>query len=386
MLNLFQRFFARTDWVLLGLSLAASAFGLLMISTAANYLGAGDYVTKQLIALIMGLVLYVLISFVDMELLAEHTAIVVTLAALFLATLYPFGVADNTGNKSWLQVPGIPFMLQPAEYCKIIYIIAVARVMSIYQERINSIPCVLRLGLLSGLFLGLIVAISSDAGVALIYVFTFIIMALAGGFSVIWFLIGGAALAVVVPIVWNSGLVREDQMERIMVIFDDSIDPTGLNVRWQTTRSLSAITGGGLTGQGLYSGTQTQTGNVPAQHTDFIFSVIGEELGYLGCFLCVLLLAAIILRIIYIGVRTESYFYRQICVGIAGMLLFQIIINVGMCLGLMPVIGLTLPFFSYGGSSLLSLFIAMGVISSVRLHPAPDNQQRYIQITSGVHS
>ena len=382
MLTLLRRFFSRTDWVLLGLCLLASAFGLVMISSAANYLGAGDYVTKQLVALVTGVGLYILISFVDMELLAEHNTIVVIFAALFLATLYPFGEADNTGNKSWLQVPGLPFMIQPAEYCKIIYIIASARIMSVYQERINSIPCVIRLGFLTFLFLALIVVISSDAGVALIYVFTFIIMALVGGFSIIWFLVAGAGLAVVVPILWNSGMVRDDQKERIMVIFDDSIDPTGLNVRWQTTRSLNAITGGGLTGQGLYNGTQTQAGNVPAQHTDFIFAAIGEELGYLGCFLCILLLAAIVLRIIYIGVHTGSYFYRQICVGISGMLLFQIIINIGMCLGLMPVIGLTLPFISYGGSSMLSLFIAMGVISSVKLHPAPDNQQRYIQITA----
>ena len=165
-----------------------------------------------------------------------------------------------------------------------------------------------------------------------------------------------------------------------MVLFDESIDPSGIGVRWQTSRSLSAITGGGFTGQGLYHGIQTQGGNIPAQRTDFIFAVIGEELGYLGCILCIAILAAIVLRIIYIGVHTESYFYRQICVGIAGMLLFQIIVNIGMCLGMMPVIGLTLPFFSYGGSSMLSLFIAMGVISSVRMHPSPDKQQRYIQL------
>lgn len=128
------------------------------------------------------------------------------------------------------------------------------------------------------------------------------------------------------------------------------------------------------------NGTQTQSDNIPAQHTDFIFAVIGEELGFLGCLLCVALLVAIILRIIYIGTHAQSFFYRQICIGIAAMLLFQILINIGMCLGVMPVIGLTLPFFSYGGSSMLSLFIAMGVISSVKMHPSPDSQQRYIQL------
>lgn len=133
-------------------------------------------------------------------------------------------------------------------------------------------------------------------------------------------------------------------------------------------------------GQGLFQGVQTQSGNIPAQHTDLIFAVIGEELGYVGCFFCILLLVAIVFRILYVGNHSGSYFYRMICVGIAGTLLFQITINIGMCIGLMPVIGITLPFISYGGSSILSLFIAMGVISSIRLHPSPDDQQRYISL------
>lgn len=380
MLNAFKRFFSRTDWILLGLCLAASIFGIIMIASATSMDGSGDYVRTQIIALILGLALYVVISFVDMEILAEHQTIITIFAALFLALLYPFGFEGTSGNKSWMRIPGIPFSIQPAEYCKIIYIVVVARITSIYQERINSLPCVFRVGFVSVLFLGLIQFISHDTGVALIYVFTFIIMALAGGFSFIWFAVAGAGLAVAVPIIWNSSAIRDDQKQRIMVLFDSSIDPNGTGVRWQTSRSLNAISGGGLTGQGLFNGTQTQADAIPAQHTDFIFAVIGEELGFLGCFLCIALLVAIILRILYIGVHSQSYFYRQICVGIAGMLLFQILVNIGMVIGMTPVIGLTLPFFSYGGSSMLSLFIAMGVISSIKLHPSPDSQQRYIQL------
>ena len=380
MLGAIKKFFSRTDWVLLGLCLAASIFGIIMIGSASNYHGASTYISKQVIALVIGLILYVLISFVDMEILAEHQTLLVIFSALFLAMLYPFGVEGDTGNRSWMSIPGMPFMIQPAEYCKIVYIIVVARIMTIYQERINSLPCVFRIGVVSAVFMGLIVIISKDAGVALIYVFTLIIMALAGGFSFIWFAAAGAGLAVVIPILWNSGIVRDDQKNRIMVLFDESIDPLGTDVRWQTSRSLNAISGGGLTGQGLFHGTQIQSGNVPAQHTDFIFAAIGEELGFLGCALCIALLVAIILRILYVGNHSGSYFYRMVCVGIAGTLMFQIIINIGMCLGVMPVIGLTLPFFSYGGSAMLSLYIAMGVISSVRLHPSPDSQQRYLRL------
>ena len=380
MLNAFKRFFSRTDWILLGLCLAASIFGIIMIASATNLSGSGSYVRTQTIALILGLVLYVLISFVDMEILAEHQTIITIFAALFLALLYPFGIEGDTGNKSWMRIPGIPFSIQPAEYCKIIYIVVVARITSIYQERINSLPCILRVAFVSALFLGLIQFISHDTGVALIYVFIFIVMALTGGFSFVWFAIAAAGLAVAVPVVWNSSAIRDDQKERIMVLFDSSIDPNGTGVRWQTSRSLNAIDNGGLTGQGLFHGTYTQSEMIPAQRTDFIFAVIGEELGFLGCLLCIALLVAIILRILYIGIRSQSYFYRQICVGIAGMLLFQILVNIGMVIGMTPVIGLTLPFFSYGGSSMLSMFIAMGVISSIKLHPSPDSQQRYIQL------
>ncbi len=380
MLNAIKKFFYRTDWVLLGLCLAASIFGIVMIASASNYHGASTYVSKQIIALVIGLILFVVLSFLDIEILAEHQTLLVIFSAVFLAMLFPFGVEGDTGNRSWMSIPGMPFMIQPAEYCKIIYIIVCARIMTIYQEHINSLPCVLRLGFVSAVFMGLIVVISKDAGVALIYVFTLIIMALAGGFSFIWFAAAGAGLAVIVPILWNSSLVREDQKSRVMVLFDESIDPLGTTVRYQASRSINAISGGGLTGQGLFQGTQIQSGNVPAQHTDFIFAAIGEELGYVGCALCIGLLVAIILRILYVGAHSQSYFYRQVCVGIAGTLMFQIIINIGMCLGVAPVIGLTLPFFSYGGSSMMSLFIAMGVISSVRMHPSPDSQQRYLRL------
>ncbi len=376
MLNLIKKFFSRTDWILLALCLVASLFGVVVISSA----GGSYYVTKQLVALALGLCAYVFISFVDMEMLGEHMLLLSFFAALFLASLAVFGVAGETGNRSWLQIPGISFMIQPAEFCKIVYVIVVARIMSIYQERINALPCVSRIVLVSGIFLGLIVFISKDAGVALIYVFAFIIMALAGGFSFVWFAVAGVGIAVIFPVLWSSGLIRDDQKNRLLVLFDESIDPLGQDIRYQTYHSMNAISGGSLMGQGLGQGVQTQSHNIPEQHTDLIFAVIGEELGYAGCIFCILLLVAIVFRILYVGNHSGSYYYRMISVGIAGTLLFQIMINIGMCIGMMPVIGVTLPFISYGGSSILSLFIAMGVISSIRLHPSPDDQQRYISL------
>jgi rod shape determining protein RodA len=149
-------------------------------------------------------------------------------------------------------------------------------------------------------------------------------------------------------------------------------------------RSLRSLNGGGMTGQGLFQGHRTQSGALVAQHTDFIFSAIGEEVGYLGCILVVVMLALIIALCIYVGVRSPDYLRKLVCFGAAGALIFQTLSNVGMCMGVTPVIGLTLPFISYGGSSLLSMFIMMGLVSGVYARPTRPIHERYIHAPIGM--
>ena len=168
-------------------------------------------------------------------------------------------------------------------------------------------------------------------------------------------------------------------MTRILALFDPSIDPNGLNILWQTNQNLKALRNGGLSGQGLLRGDMTTAGALPAQHTDSIFSSIGEQLGMIGCIILLVLLLAIVVRIIYIGMKSPDYMNYLICIGIAAMLLFQILINVGVCLGLLPVIGLALPFISYGGSSLLTTFIAMGIVSGIKMRPSRETRAHYIR-------
>ena len=373
MLNAIKKFFYRTDWVLLGLCLAASIFGIVMIASASNYHGASTYVSKQIIALVIGLILFVVLSFLDIEILAEHQTLLVIFSAVFLAMLYPFGVEGDTGNRSWMSIPGMPFMIQPAEYCKIIYIIVCARIMTIYQEHINSLPCVLRLGFVSAVFMGLIVVISKDAGSGLVYLFVFVCMAFAGGFALRWIFLGlGGAVGGFLA-AWNFNLLRGDWYDRIKVILDHSYQPEGKG--WQQTRGMLALGSGKLTGQGLFNGTQTQSlyrSSLPERQTDFIFCVCGEELGFIGCLLIIVLLLAIIVRCLIVAREAPSRMESLVCVGMAGMLIFQTIANIGMCLFLMPVIGLTLPFFSYGGSSIVTLFAAMGVVSGIKKRSRPE--------------
>ena len=370
-------FFKKADMLLLLLCIIATIFGIVAISSATRVEGSTRYVMVQSVALVIGIAVYVLFTLVDVDIIAERRELLLIFSLLFIGCLKFWGISGETGNRSWLDIPLLPINVQPAEVCKIFFIIILAKMMSVSQNRLSSPLTVGKLGGLTILFFLLIIYASSDLGVALIYLFIFLVMAFVGGVNIIWFLMGFGALVVAAPILF--AIMRDDQKDRIMMIFDPSIDPTGQGVRWQTNLSLRAITNGGLSGQGLYNGTMVKSSSIPAQHTDFIFSAIAEELGILGCVAVLLLLTAIVVRCLHVGVKSGNYMNRIICVGIASMLVFQIIINVGVCLGLLPVIGLTLPFISYGGSSIFTMFMAMGVVSGIHMRPAPDANARYIR-------
>lgn len=370
-------FFKKADMLLLLLCIIATIFGIVAISSATRVEGSTRYVMVQSVALVLGIAVYVLFTLVDVDIIAERRELLLIFSLLFIGCLKFWGISGETGNRSWLDIPLLPINVQPAEVCKIFFIIILAKMMSVSQNRLSSPLTVGKLGGLTILFFLLIIYASSDLGVALIYLFIFLVMAFVGGVNIIWFLMGFGALVVAAPILF--AIMRDDQKDRIMMIFDPSIDPTGQGVRWQTNLSLRAITNGGLSGQGLYNGTMVKSSSIPAQHTDFIFSAIAEELGILGCVAVLLLLTAIVVRCLHVGVKSGNYMNRIICVGIASMLVFQIIINVGVCLGLLPVIGLTLPFISYGGSSIFTMFMAMGVVSGIHMRPAPDANARYIR-------
>ncbi len=376
--RIIQHFRKRGDWVLLFLCLLATAYGLVVISSATNYWGNTRFLTVQLAATAMGVVCYVVLTSVQMNALAERQGLLFCLNAFLILLLIPFGYSGGTGNRSWLDIPGIPVYIQPAEICKIIFTILLAKVMQARQNSISTPKSVFLMAFQLLFVVGLNLVISGDAGVSLIFVFIFLIMAFVGGVKIWWFLGGLAGIAAVVPYAWNNDLIPEYMKERIQVLYDPTIDPQGIGPRWHAKRSLMSLTGGGLTGQGLFQGNRTQIGALPAQHTDFVFSAIGEELGLLGCAFTLILLAAIVFRIIYVALKTPDYLSRMICVGVAAAMIFQICINVGMCLGVAPVIGLTLPFISYGGSSIVSMYLAMGVVSSIHAHPEGDRLGRYI--------
>ena len=270
---------------------------------------------------------------------------------------------------------GFPANIQPAEIVKLTFILVLSRQLVWVKEN-WGLKSLRSIAFLAGhvlLMVGLYYVISSDMGSALVYIFIFAAMAFVAGVAARWFIIallgGGAAFY----LLWELDKIPDYMKERFMVVFDHNLDPLGAG--WQQTRSLMAIGGGRLTGQGLLHGAQTQSTssvNLPFRHTDFIFAVIGEELGMLGCVLTLALLAAIVIRCIVVARNANSQLDAYICVGVAGMRVFQIVSNVGMCLFVLPVVGLTLPFISYGGSSVVTLFIAMGMVSGIQKRSLPD--------------
>ncbi len=377
-LGIFQHFRKRGDWVLLFLCLLANCFGLVIIASASRHFGSPRYMSVQIVATLLGVLCYIGLTSLRMQILGERRELLFAINAFLLFLLIPFGIDGGTGNKSWLDLPILPINIQPAEICKILFTILLAKVMEVNRSRISSPKSILTMGFHLIFLVGLNLVLSSDLGVSLIFVFIFLVMAYVGGVKIWWFLGGFAGVAAVAPYAWTN-IMKEYQKNRILVIFDPTIDPQGIGPRWHMKRSLMSLTGGGLSGQGLFQGNRTQVGALNAQHTDFIFSAIGEELGLIGCVFTLILLGVIVWRIIYVGMKTPDYFSRMICIGIAAAMIFQICVNVGMCIGVMPVIGLTLPFISYGGSSIVSMYLAMGVVSSIHANPEGDRLGRYIR-------
>lgn len=376
--NRLLEIFKKGDMILLALCVTSSIFGIVMIYAATYTEGNTRMIIIQTASLCAGILVYLGMTALDIDILAGQRTLLFLFNSIFIAMLLVWGIEGSTGNRSWLHFSFLPFNIQPAEVCKITYIIILAKTMSVHRNHVSSLRCV---PVLTGHMLFIvaeIVFISKDMGVALIFVFIFLIMAYAGGVSGWWFLGGGAAFAAVSPYLWKH-IMRPDQKKRILALIDPTIDPTGEGVLWQTNKNLEALRNGGLSGQGLFHGDLTNSAALPARHTDSIFCSIGEQLGLIGCLAVLLLLLAIVARCIYVGMKSPDYMNRLICIGIAAMFLFQILINVGVCLGLFPVIGLALPFFSYGGSSLMTSFLAVGIVSGIKMRPAPDITAHYIR-------
>ena len=358
----------QADWLLLGLCVAVSLYGVALIVSATRYDAAlSFYPWKQGAAMAVGVVLFLALSQLDGEALSSHWMLLLVfgLAVLSLPAIPGLGHSVG-GNRSWIAFHG--FSLQPAEPVKLIFVLLLARQLVTFS-RGRGIDHPLSMTALTGnlaLFTGVIYLVSRDAGTALVYGAVFAGMLWTAGLHRAWFVLGAVILLLSGSALWLH--LGEDNYwkMRILVCFDHNLDPTYRG--FQQTRSLLAIRSGGEWGRGFLHGSLTQNVSpsaLPARHTDFIFSVCCEEFGMAGGVVLLFLLTAIVLRCLSAAKRAENTFSGLVAAGVGTMLLVQVVLNVGMCLFVLPVIGLTLPFVSYGGSSLVTAYAAMGLVSGV---------------------
>ena len=363
-------FFQQADLVLLSLCCISTLFGMVLIFSATRYLESNKYVIVQGVAMLLGICMYIFFSMVDLEVLLKRWRWILAFNVLFiLLLLTPFGASEG-GNRAWLRFPFLPVSIGPAEVVKITFTLLLAKQLEWLREEkrdLKSLPAAVMAGGHALALCGLYFVVSGDMGNGLVFLFIFICMAFVAGFALRWFALLFAGGGAVVAAAFVLDLMPDYMQGRFMALFDHNYDPLG--VGWHQNRSLLTLGAGGVFGQGYLNGTQTQSDSswsLPGRHTDFIFSVCGEELGMMGCLVIISLLAAIIARVLIVARRAQTPFFCYVCVGMAAMLIFQTLINVGMCLFIMPTIGITLPFFSYGGSSIVTLFAAMGVVSGIK--------------------
>ena len=379
-----KEFFKKGDVVLLGLCILASLMGLVLIYSATRYMDSlHDFPQKQALFVCVGIVAYVWVSFIDIEYLMEKWWwVFLLLGLLAIALIIPFGKDLGTGNRSWVYIPHVPFSIQPGEIAKLAYIVVLAWMINKARPRgLGRFPALVKYVVLTGVFAGSLAVLSGDWGMVIVYLFIFVVMAWVAGVSKWWFIGVGGPLVGLVVFLWRFILPRtkywdDYRVMRFRIVVEhwkgNNLDPRGAG--WQQNQSLAAIGSGQLTGMGYLNGTCTRSPNketLPARHTDNIFAVCGEEFGMIGCCAVLLVLLLIILRCVWVSRRARSHMSAYIAMGIAGMLMIQTIINVAMTLYIGPVIGLTLPFISYGGTSTLTLFLAMGIVSGIKMRPLP---------------
>lgn len=359
-------FIKGTDKLLLILCIITSVFGILCVYSATKYT-ISDTVSfprdalTMIIAVALGLIIALFISLIDYDVICKLWPLWSVLSiVLMILVMSPLGVAPKSRPDSqiWLKL-GF-FFFQPSELVKIFFIITFSTHINAVRNNINK-PGTIALLLVHALIPTLLVMKSGDDGSAAVFIGIAACMLFIAGIS--WkYIVGALALAVAaIPLLWFK-FMSTFQKQRFIVIFDPEAYPDSA---YQQNRGLSAIENGGFFGAGLFKGTYTQNHIVPESQNDFIFTVIAEEFGTLGCIIALALILAIIFRIIRNGKKDVYEASGLMCYGLASMISIQLIINVAMCLRIGPVIGITLPFFSAGGSSSLCLYIGLGLAFSV---------------------
>ncbi len=352
--------YKRFDYLLFSLVMILAAIGLVVFSSAVR--DRTSLLKPQILALIMGIALCLILSAIDYKDLKVLSLFIFFGAMGLMVLVLFFGNGQDLGNKNWINIAGMS--VQPSEYAKIAYIILA----SVFLERIKDSQEKNKSDIIKFLAYTCVaigfVLLQKDLGTAMVFAFIFVLFIYMAGipYRYIFILAGAAGLSL--PFIWVY-VLNDKRKDRILTFISPERDPQGGG--YNVIKSKLAIGSGQLFGQGYGSGLQTQSGSVPVNESDFIFSVVGEELGFIGGCIIILLGLVILLRIIYISKNSSDTYGSFLCIGVAGMMGFNFIENIGMSIGLLPVTGLPLPFVSQGGTAMLANFTAVGIVLSVSL-------------------
>lgn len=321
----------------------------------------------QAVAVLIGFACAVVISFINYNIFIKYWWIFAIIGFLLAMLVFIFGVqVVGTDDTAWIRLPG-GISIQPSEFIKICFIFTFTKHLLYLKEKgyIKKFIGVTTL-FLHALIPIVMIHMQGDDGTVLIFSMIFLVMTFVAGVPFGYFIALGVTLILSVPILWNF-VLNDEHRNRIMALFD--LDGNALtNYGWQQYQGKVSIASGQLSGSGLYNGQRVEYGIVPEQQNDFIFTVAGEELGFIGCILILAILFLIILRVVINARKCSDFKGSCICYGVFSLIASQTIINIGMVLGFIPVVGITLPFFSAGGSSVLSMLMCVGIVQSVVKH------------------
>ena len=363
-------FIKGTDKLLLGLCLLISSFGTIMVFSATRRTLTEDAfmprdVRTMIIAVALGIICALIISLVDYDALARLWPLIAIVCIGLMVSLFFIGDAPEGRSDaiSWIKLGS--FYFQPSELLKIGFMITYAVHLDSVKQDVNKLKNVIFLGIHAFVAIALVI-LTGDLGSALVFVVMTIGMLFTAGLYLRYFMFGAGAIALAAPILWFE-FFSDFQKQRFMAIYspDSLTEATYEEVIFQQQQGINAIGSGKLFGQGLFDGTYTQNGLVPESRNDMIFTVVGEELGLVGAIAALLVLLFIVIKIIVVGQKAVSFTGKLICTAVAVMIAAHILINIGMCLMLLPVIGITLPFMSAGGSSNLCIYFAIGLVLSI---------------------
>ncbi len=359
-------FFSGLDIFTVITALTASAYGLMLVYSATySSLKDGEIISRQLIAMLItvtgGVVIALVLSVINYEFISKLWPIIAAGCVVLMIITFFFGTAPSarTTARSWLQIGS--FTLQSSEIMKVGFIISFSYHLDMVKGSINRIKTIIPL-VIHGLIPIALVILTGDAGSALIFLILFIGMLFMAKINIGYFVAGFCAIIVGFMVAWKTNLISGIQRQRIVALFYPEHYE---DVMYQQNNAKIAIGSGGWFGQGFLHGRMTQNNLVPENQNDFVLSVAGEEFGFVGAMAVILLLAILIIRIFAAGLKARDNVGYLMCMGVGIMLLAQVFVNIGMELSLLPCIGITLPLFSSGGSSSLSIYLALGIVLSV---------------------